>query len=78
MALATNHTLAASEVAAVTAALQTAPQGLTSFELQRALCGSTQPNYTLELRILMNQLRAKNIVKTTGQLRGMKYIWLGA
>jgi hypothetical protein len=76
MALATNHTLTPEEVATIEAALKGTKEGLTSFDLQRVLFNGTMPSATLNLRILMHQLRQKNVVKTKGQLRGMKYIWI--
>jgi hypothetical protein len=75
MALASNHNLTEQEVTAIQEALKTTPSGLTSFDLQRVLSGSTNPNVAMDLRILMHQLKDTGVVMTTGQLRGMRYIW---
>jgi hypothetical protein len=77
MALAKNHNLTAEEVNAALEALQAAPEGLTNFDLQRAVYGSVAPMGTMDLRILMANLRQEKKVATKGQLRGMKYQWVG-
>jgi hypothetical protein len=77
VALAANHNLTLEEVEAAVGALKSEPGGLTNFDLQKVVYGGICPAGTMDLRILMANLRQEKKVATRGRLRGMHYVWVG-